>query len=235
MELQTALAIGSLITVGILCWNRYWSIFPWFLVTAGLFTVQALINAFLPYTSHLNRYIWTPSELLLMASILISLGEALWKNTESMNRLPRFWMVFGMIAFSVGLIGLLRSGYSYASLDWYHRLWLEREWLYMLYATVGFCGFWFSVFTPNTNRLAAEHLGLYTGFLAAIRFIPDPKNYYASHQTLIMVELLALALWCVNSYHLNFWLKLIAKSDPLFSKLRFSFHPEKRVVHVQGD
>jgi len=236
MELQILLLFGSIVTLWILFQNRYWTVFPWFMVTILVFSVQGLINTLLPYTSKLNRYIWTPSEILLLVSIAISLGEALWKNTEHMNRLPRFWSVFGIALFSIGMTGLMMGSGRYSpKLDWYHRFWIHREWIYVMYAQAGFYGFWFSLFTVDRSMVAVKHLAIYAGFLTAIRFIPSPNYYYVSHQILCVAEMVALALWCLNSGRLNSWLKLLSQSDPLISKLRFSFQPGKPAAHAPAD
>lgn len=205
MVLSTAFLVAHVALVLVLFHTRYYTreLYPWFFGFVVAATVQAGVTLVIPVASAWgNRWVWAPTEVLLLLATLAAMGEALWRRMKLMDRLLRFWLLFGLVVSTFSATAILRglpSGpYTYA------QFLADRAWLFCWLAIAGVIGFGFGVSKEvRAPKLTRKHLVIYSLLMIAHTIIPS-WDRWAGTNALYRGTVIALyGAWSMSALRLR--------------------------------
>ncbi len=149
-----------------------------------------------------NRYVWAPVEALVLVLTLAAMAEAVWRRMKLMNRLLRFWLLFGLVVTTFSATAILRgipSGpYSYP------QFLADRVWLFLWLSIAGVIGFGFGVSKEvRAPTLTRKHLVLYSLLMIAHTAVPDWGRWTASNLSYRAVVVVLFVAWAMSAVRLR--------------------------------
>lgn len=205
MALSIAFLIAHVALVLILFHTRYHTrdLYPWFFTWLAAATVQVGVTVIVPASSVWgNRLVWAPVEALVLALTLAAMAEAVWRRMRLMNRLLRFWLLFGLVVTTFSATAALRgipSGpYSYP------QFLSDRVWLFLWLSIAGVIGFGFGVSKEvRAPTLTRKHLVLYSLLMIAHTAVPDWERWTASNLSYRAVVVVLFIGWSMSAVRLR--------------------------------
>lgn len=211
MVLYTVFLIAHVSFVLVLFHTRYYTreLYPWFFGFVIASTVQAGVTIIIPVASVWgNRWVWAPVEAVLLLTTLTGMGEAIWRRMRLMDRLLRFWLLFGLVVSTFSATAILRglpSG-SYT----YPQFLADRSWLFCWLAIAGVIGFGFGVSKEvRAPKVTRTHLIIYSLLMISHVVIPSWERWTGTNALYRMVVIALFGAWSMSALRLRDDLRLL--------------------------
>lgn len=189
--------VARLLTLSVLWHRRYQRLFPLFASAFAANTAVAVLTAFLPATSRLNRYLWAPGEMLAIMLTTAAVVEAIW---TSVRQLPPRQAAIRFAGILGGAAGLTVEMWRGAAGDWYWQFIAARSYIYAGLGIAAFAGLWFGLWGNRYwPRVARMHAGLITMAVSAHALFGSMSAWRANNLDFRLLEMACGAGWLINS------------------------------------